>query len=130
MGDVTGWVPVETLDDMAGARVRADSEALHIAGMAWAYLTPSQWQAMREACDALVAGLAGRKAAELAAEAGDLDDLDGLARGCHPVPDDLPPVQEWTDAQWAHVAYVLDRSPASFGLLREYWDKAGKALEG
>jgi hypothetical protein len=124
---ITGWVPVETMG--IEGRVRADHEALHLDRLSWAYLTPAMWAEFRAAGDQLMAGIQGRKAVELAEEAGTLKDLADYAPGAFPFPAKVPAPADMTDADWGHVADVLRVLPGSFGPLRKFWDAAEKALE-
>jgi hypothetical protein len=128
-GPVGEWVLVETRESAGEARMRADHDCLHIDGLAWSYLGADEWEKFSAAGDAIFAGMRGRKMLALACELDERDEVDGLARGCFGFPDQLPPAEEWTDEQWAHVAHVL-RSSGSFGLLKEWWDAAGVALAG
>jgi hypothetical protein len=127
------WIPVETTE--TPGKVRADHGALHLAGMSWAYLTPVQWEALKEAGDRLVAGMLGRKAVELAeaAEAaGALEDFAWQVAGTFRNPVAAPALEAMTDADWAHVARVIREFEGTgvsvTGPLREFWDAAGKAL--
>jgi hypothetical protein len=126
--NVTAWVPVETLDTTTGARIRGDYGTLHVDGLGWSYLGPSEWAELKAKGDAILAGMRGRKMLTLAVELAEREEVDGLARGCFSFPDKMPPIGEWTDEQWAHVARVLLHSPAHFGLLLPWWEAAGKAL--
>lgn len=123
---ITGWVPVETMD--ITGRVRADHGALHLDRLMWAYLTATQWEALKDAGDALLAGARGRKAVELATEAGVLRDLADYLSGTFPFPDEAPAPEAMTDADWANVDRVLRALPGSYGWLKTAWDAAGMAL--
>lgn len=126
--DITEWVPVETQD--ITARIRVDHGALHLDRLTWAYLSAAQWEALKAEGDRLLAGARGRKMLALAVEAGKSGELAGLSR-CFGFPDDMQPVEEWTDGQWEHVARVLRSLPSDgFGILRDLWDAAGKELSG
>jgi hypothetical protein len=122
---ITGWVPVETMD-IAG-RVRADHGALHLDGLSWAYLDAAQWEALKVTGDRLMAGIRGRKVLELASEAGGtaLLMLAGDVEDCLTEPWSL---DEMTDADWLRVARVLDRPDAPRKVLWALWEQAGNAL--
>lgn len=73
---------------------------------------------------AIAAGIQGRKVLAMASGAMALFDLASDVEACFT---DFPGLDAMTDADWAHVAYVLGRDYGST-LLRDLWEQAAREL--
>src|SRR5256885_11448653 len=110
--NVTEWVQAETQD--GPVRIRADYGKLLVQDMDWVYLSPAQWEALKEKGDQLLAGARGRKALALASESMALFGLAADVEACLP---EFPGLDGMTDEHWEHVARVLRQLPGSWPLL-------------